>query len=164
MSTDLRLELLELIKRDAKRPIGELAILLNQPEEVIAAEIKRLEKEKIILNYHTIVNWKKAGSNDVSAVIEVKITPQREVGFDAIAERIIRFPEVESAYLMSGAYDLLVMVKGENLQSLAHFVSTKLSTIDGVISTATHFMLKPYKEDGILVNDEEKDRRLVVSP
>ena len=164
MNKELRLELLELIKRDAKRPVSELAILLDQPEDVIAAEIKRLEKEKIILNYHTIVNWDKAGAQDVSAVIEVKITPQREVGFDAIAERIIRFPEVESAYLMSGAYDLLVMVKGDSLQSCANFVSTKLSTIDGVLSTATHFMLKPYKEDGIIVNDVEKDRRLVVSP
>ena len=162
MSTDLRLELLELIKRDAKRPISELAILLNQPEEVIAAEIKRLEKEKIILNYHTIVNWKKAGAQDVSAVIEVKITPQREVGFDAIAERIIRFPEVESAYLMSGAYDLLVMVKGDSLQSCAHFVSTKLSTIDGVISTATHFILKKYKIEGTLTEKEDADYRLSV--
>lgn len=164
MNKEQRLELLELIARDAKRPASELAILLNLPEDEIKAEIKRLEKEKVILNYHTIVNWNKAGAQDVCALIEVKITPQREVGFDAIAERIIRFPEVESTYLMSGAYDLLVMVKGESLQACANFVSTKLSTIDGVLSTATHFMLKPYKEDGIIINDVEKDRRLVVSP
>ncbi len=160
----MRMELLELLQRDAKRPLSELAILLNRTEAEVKAEIEQLEKEKIILNYHTIINWRKAGAQGVTAVIEVKITPQREVGFDAIAERIVRFPEVESAYLMSGAYDLLIMLRGESLQSLAHFVATKLSTIDGVISTATHFMLKPYKEDGILVDDKEKDRRLVVSP
>ena len=157
-------QLLELLEHDAKRPIEELAIMLGKSEQEVAAEIRALEEDKIIIKYHTIINWEKTGVDTVTAMIEVKITPQREVGFDAIAERIYRFPEVRSLYLMSGAYDLLVMLEGPSLKEIAEFVSTKLATIDGVISTTTHFMLKAYKEAGVIIEDQEEDRRLVVTP
>ncbi len=157
-------QLLGLLENDAKRSIDELAVMLGKTPQEVAAEIKELEEAKVIIKYHTVINWEKTGVHTVTALIEVKITPQREVGFDALAERIYRFPEVRSVYLMSGAYDLLVMLEGHSLKEIAHFVSTKLSTIDGVISTTTHFMLKAYKESGIILEDREEDRRLVVTP
>ncbi|MDR3566146.1 MAG: Lrp/AsnC family transcriptional regulator [Negativicutes bacterium] len=158
------LELLELIEKDHTLTVEQLATMLNRPQTEVAALIQRLEAEKIIVKYQTIINWEKAGVERVTAVIDVKITPQREVGFDSIAERIHRFPEVRSLYLMSGAYDLLVMVEGNTLKEVSQFVSNKLSTIEGVISTTTHFMLKMYKEAGVIIEDEEEDRRLVVYP
>lgn len=157
-------ELLELLEKNHTLPLEKLAIMLNKPEEEVASLIKQLEKEKIIVKYHTIINWEKAGVDSVTAIIAVKITPQREVGFDAIAERIYRFPEVRSLYLMSGAYDLQVMIEGNSLKEVATFVSTKLSTIEGVVSTTTHFMLKKYKEAHVIMEDREEDHRLVVSP
>lgn len=157
-------ELLELLEKDCTQPIEHLAAMLKISGEEVAAQIKHLEDEKIIVKYQPIINWEKAGEDRVTAVIDVRITPQREVGFDAIAERICRFPEVISLYLMSGAYDLSVMVEGQTLKEVSQFVSTKLSTIDGVISTTTHFMLKPYKYAGVIINDREEDHRLVVSP
>ena len=157
-------ELLELLERDHTLTVEQLAVMLDRPPAEIAALIRRFEAEKIIVKYQAIVNWEKAGVDRVAAVIDVKITPQREVGFDALAERIYRFPEVRSLYLMSGAYDLLVMVEGKTLKEVAQFVSTKLATIEGVISTTTHFLLKQYKEAGVILEDEEQDRRLAVSP
>lgn len=157
-------ELLELLEKDHTLTVPQLAVMLDMPQAEIAALIKQYEDEKVIVKYQTIVNWEKAGVDRVTAIIDVKITPQREVGFDAIAERIYRFPEVRSLYLMSGAYDLMVMIEGKSLKEVAQFVSTKLSTIEGVISTTTHFMLKQYKEAGVILEDEEEDRRLVVSP
>jgi DNA-binding Lrp family transcriptional regulator len=157
-------ELLELLEKDYTLTVEQLATMLNKSQAEVAALIDRLEAEKIIVKYQTIVNWEKAGVDRVTAVIDVKITPQREVGFDSIAERIYRFPEVRSLYLMSGAYDLLVMVEGKDLKEVSQFVSNRLSTIEGVLSTTTHFMLKMYKESGVIVEDEEEDRRLVVSP
>lgn len=157
-------ELLELLEKDHTLTVAQLAVMLDKPQEEIAALIKQYEADKTIVKYQTIVNWEKAGADRVTAIIEVRITPQREVGFDAIAERIYRFPEVRSLYLMSGAYDLLVIVEAKTLKEAAQFVSTKLSTIEGVIGTTTHFMLKQYKEAGVILEDEEEDRRLVVSP
>ena len=157
-------ELLELLEKNPSLTPGQLAIMLGKPEEEIAAIIKRLEAEKIIVKYQTIVNWEKAGVDWVTAIIDVKITPQREVGFDAIAERIYRFPEVRSLYLMSGAYDLLLFVAGRDLKEVALFVSEKLATIEGVISTSTHFMLKTYKHHGLLMEIDHEDERLKVSP
>ncbi|MDT8900220.1 Lrp/AsnC family transcriptional regulator [Anaeroselena agilis] len=157
-------ELLELLEKDHTLTVAQLAVMLDKPQDEIAALIKQFEADKTIVKYQTIVNWEKAGADRVTAIIEVRITPQREVGFDAIAERIYRFPEVRSLYLMSGAYDLLVIVEAKTLKEAAQFVSTKLSTIEGVISTTTHFMLKQYKEAGVILEDEEEDRRLVVSP
>ncbi|MDR3592127.1 MAG: Lrp/AsnC family transcriptional regulator [Negativicutes bacterium] len=157
-------ELLELLEKDHTLTVEQLATMLDKSQAEVAALVDRLEAEKIIVKYQTIVNWEKAGVERVTAVIDVKITPQREVGFDSIAERIYRFPEVRSLYLMSGAYDLLVMVEGKTLKEVSQFVSNRLSTIEGVLSTTTHFMLKMYKESGVIVEDEEEDRRLVVSP
>lgn len=157
-------ELLELLEHDAKRPAEELASMLNKPKHQIESAIKKLEKDKIILCYNTLINWEKIGDDTVTAIIEVKVTPQREVGFDAIAERIYRFDEVRSVYLMSGGFDLLVLIEGKSLKEVSNFVATRLSTIEGVISTNSNFMLKAYKKDGVIIDDQEQDRRLVVSP
>lgn len=157
-------ELLDLLEKDYRQSPEQMAIMLNRPVEEIKEQIQKFQDEQIIVKYQTIIDWEKAGVDRVTAVIEVKITPQREVGFDAIAERIYRYPEVRSVYLMSGSYDLSVAVEGTNLREVADFVSTKLSTIDGVVSTTTNFMLKKYKYAGVIINDQEEEHRLVVSP
>ena len=157
-------ELLELLEHDARRPVGELAAMLGKSEYEVEKSIKELEKDKIILSYNTLINWEKFGNDTVTAIIEINLTPEREVGFDAIAERIYRYDEVRTVYLMSGSFDLLVIIEGQSLKEVANFVATRLSTIEGVTATRSHFMLKPYKKDGILMTDKEKDRRLVVSP
>lgn len=157
-------ELLELLEHDARRPVSELAAMLQKSEYEIEKSMKELEKEKIILSYNAIINWEKFGDDTVTAIIEINLTPEREVGFDAIAERIYRFDEVRTVYLMSGSFDLLVIIEGQSLKEVANFVATRLSTIEGVTATRSHFMLKPYKKDGVLMTDKEKDRRLVVSP
>ncbi|MBP3723689.1 MAG: Lrp/AsnC family transcriptional regulator [Selenomonadaceae bacterium] len=157
-------ELLELLEHDARRPVSELAAMLGKSEYEIEKAIKDLEKEKIILSYNALINWEKFGDDTVTAIIEINLTPEREVGFDAIAERIYRYDEVRTVYLMSGSFDLLVIIEGQSLKEVANFVATRLSTIEGVTATRSHFMLKPYKKDGVLMTDSEKDRRLVVSP
>lgn len=157
-------ELLTLLERDHTVPVEQLAVMLGVSPQTVRDQIAAWEKEKVIVKYHTIINWEKAGVDVVTAMIDVRITPQRSVGFDAIAERIYRFPEVKSVFLMSGAYDLSVMVEGRTMKEVAHFVATKLATIEGVLSTTTHFVLKKYKEEGVIIEDGEQDRRLVVSP
>src|SRR5262245_28709732 len=156
--------LLKLIRENAAWKTADLAGMLNLSESEIVARIKRYETEHVILGYRAILNEEKLGTEAVRAVIEVKITPERGGGFDRLAERIARYTEVESCYLMSGGYDLLVVVQGNNLREVATFVSEKLATIQGVISTATHFMLKPYKEQGVLMNGQPVDDRLPVTP
>ena len=138
--------------------------MLNLPESEVLARIRAFEAEHIILGYHAILDDEKLGVETVRAVIEVKITPERGGGFDRLAERIAKYNEVQSCYLMSGGYDLLVMVEGKNLREVATFVSEKLATVQGVLSTATHFMLKPYKEQGVLMSHEENEERLAVTP
>ncbi len=157
-------ELLELLEHDARRPVNELAAMLHRSEYEVEQQIKQLEKDKVILNYNTLINWEKFGDDMVTSIIEVNVTPQREVGFDAIAERIYRFDEVRSLYLMSGSFDLLVIIEGKSLKDISNFVSTRLATIEGITSTRSHFMLKPYKKDGSIIDDQECDRRLVVTP
>ena len=157
-------ELLELLEKDYTQSPEQLAVMLNIPAEEVTRLIEKFKQEQVIVKYQTIVDWEKAGIDQVTAIIEVKITPQREVGFDAIAERIYRYPEVRSVYLMSGSYDLSVSVEGATLREVADFVSSKLSTIDGVVSTNTNFMLKKYKYAGVIINDIEEQHRLVVSP
>jgi len=157
-------ELLDLLEKDYTQSPEQLAVMLNISAEEVTRLIAKFEQEQIIVKYQTIVDWEKAGIDQVTAVIEVKITPQREVGFDAIAERIYRYPEVRSVYLMSGSYDLSVSVEGANLREVADFVSAKLSTIEGVVSTNTNFMLKKYKYAGVIINDIEDQHRLVISP
>ena len=157
-------EILELLESDARLTAGEIAVMLNMDLEEVQNAIKELENNKTILKYMTLINWEKVGVEKVSAFIEVRTTPQRDVGFDAVAERIYRFPEVRSVRLMSGVYDLAVFIDGRTMKEVAHFVSTKLATIEGVVSTTTHFVLKPYKLDGVIIDDAEEDRRLVISP
>lgn len=161
--SDLR-DLMELIEHDARRSVKELATMLGKPEYEIEEQLKKLEAENIILGYNTMIDWHKFGDNGVTAMIEVNVAPQREVGFDTVAERIYRFDEVKTVYLMSGGFDLLVILEGKTLDKVADFVARRLSTIDGVTSTRTHFMLKAYKKDGTILDDKEKDHRLVVTP
>jgi len=156
--------LLRMLRENAARTPAQLAAMLNLPEAEVAARIKAYEDEHIILGYRTVINEEKLGLDNVRAVIEVKITPEREGGFDRIAERVAKFSEVRSCCLMSGAYDLLVEVEGSDLREVARFVSEKLATIQGVLSTATHFMLKPYKEQGVLMRRERNEERLAVAP
>ena len=156
--------LLKLIRENAAWKPADLASMVNLSEAEVTARIKRYEAEHVILGYRAIINEEKLGLEAVRAVIEVKITPERGGGFDRLAERIARYSEVQSCYLMSGGYDLLVVVQGNNLREVASFVSEKLATIQGVISTATHFMLKPYKEQGVLMKMDTNEERLAVSP
>lgn len=156
--------LLKLLHENGALTPARLAVLLNQPEAEIAARVEALERDEIILGYRAVLNEEKLGLDTVRAVIEVKITPERDGGFNRVAERIARFGEVRSCYLMSGAYDLLVIVEGATLREVASFVSEKLATLHGVVSTATHFMLKPYKEQGVLMHREQNGERLAVTP
>lgn len=156
--------LLKLLSDNAALKPSQLASMLNQSESDVAARIKKYETENVILGYRTVLNEEKMGVDIVRAVIEVKITPERGGGFDRLAERIAKYAEVRSCYLMSGGYDLLVIVEGSNLREVATFVSEKLATIQGVVSTATHFMLKPYKEQGVLMHRESNEERLAISP
>lgn len=157
-------EILELMELNAKITEQEIAIMLDMEVEEVRKIIKEMEDSKIILRYITLVNWEKVGEEKVSAFIEVRTTPQRDVGFDSVAERIYRFPEVRSARLMSGTYDLAVFIEGRTMREVSNFVATKLATIEGVVSTTTHFVLKTYKQDGVIIEDDEEDRRLVISP
>ena len=156
--------LLKLLCENAALKPAQLGAMLNVSEAEVSAKIKAYEADQVILGYRTILNEEKLGVDLVRAVIEVKITPEREGGFNRLAERIARYSEVKSCYLMSGGYDLLVIVEGTNLREVATFVSEKLATIQGVVSTATHFMLKPYKEQGVLMSREQNEERLAVSP
>lgn len=156
--------LLKLLRENASLKPAQLAAMLNLPEAEVAAKIKAYEADQVILGYRTIVNEEKLGLEVVRAVIEVKITPERGGGFDRLAERIAKYKEVSSCFLMSGAYDLLVVVEGATLREVATFVSEKLATIQGVLSTATHFMLRPYKDHGVLMNRERDEDRLAVTP
>jgi DNA-binding Lrp family transcriptional regulator len=156
--------LLKLIRENAAWKAAELAAMLNLSENEVVARIKRYEAEHVILGYRAILNEEALGLDTVRALIEVKITPERGGGFDRLAERIAKYSEVQSCYLMSGGYDLLVVVQGNNLREVATFVSEKLATVQGVISTATHFMLKPYKEQGVLMKIETNEERLAVAP
>lgn len=157
-------ELLELLEKNARLSTGELAAILRRSEYEVDRDIQKLERDKILLSYNALINWEKFGDDSVTAVIEINLTPQREVGFDAIAERIYRFDEVNTVYLMSGSFDLLVIIEGKSLKEVADFVATRLSTIEGVTQTRSHFLLKAYKKDGVIIEDEEHDHRLVISP
>lgn len=158
--------LIELIKSNGRASAEDLAKSLNMTAAEVTARIESLEEDGTILGYQAVLDPDKAGQCNgmVEAVIEVKITPERGGGFDRLASRISNFEEVQSCYLMSGGYDLLVIVQGSNLQSIARFIAEKLSTIKGVISTATHFRLKAYKENGMVLHRESKPQRLAVAP
>ena len=164
MIRDLELSILEILLNDSRTSPAQIAVMTGHSEEEVAAVIRSLEAQKIILKYPAMINWDRVDVDQVEAVIEVRVTPQRDEGFDAIAEEIYRFDEVSSVYLMSGAYDLMVTVKASSMKKLALFVAEKLSTLDHVLSTATHFVLKKYKLEGVIFEERKKDERLVVSP
>lgn len=160
----MREQILTFLEKNSKIDLRELAILLGSSEAVIANEVAQMEKEQIICGYHTLIDWEKTSSEKVNALIEVRVTPQRGQGFDSIAERIYNYPEVTSVYLISGSYDLLVMLEGRTLRDVSSFVSDKLSTLDSVLSTATHFVLKKYKDHGTIMGKKAKDERMLMTP
>jgi DNA-binding Lrp family transcriptional regulator len=157
-------KILPLLRHNARASVADLAKSSKLTEAEVTARIDKLEQDGVILGYQAVVDPQKVARECVTAVIEVKITPEREGGFDKMAERIARFPEVLSCYLMSGGYDLLVVVEGRTLHEVAGFVAEKLSTIKGVISTGTHFRLKAYKENGVELKREAGPQRLAVAP
>lgn len=159
------IEMLEILEKNGRIPIETLAKMLDLSLEETEKKIKELEQQNIILNYSAVIDWSKAVEDEkVTAVIDVKVTPKRGVGFNDVAERIYRFPEVKAVYLMSGAYDLSVTIEGKSVTEVARFVAEKLSTIESVISTTTHFLLKKYKHDGVIFEPKKEDKRIVVSP
>lgn len=160
----MREELLSLIEKNSKMSLKELAVLLGADELEIANEMEALENEGVICGYHTLIDWDKTKSEKVTALIEVRVTPQRGQGFDKIAERIYKYPEVRSVYLISGGFDLLVTLEGKSLKEISAFVSDKLSTLDSVLSTATHFILKKYKDHGTILDKKHEDEREVITP
>ncbi len=157
-------ELLKILQTNALESHESIGRMLGIPAAEVEQRIREYEKKGVIRGYQAILNEDRLELDKVTAVIEVKVTPQREGGFDTIAHRISRFPEVRSAYLMSGAYDLLLFVEGRTLREVASFVSERLSPLEGVLSTSTHFMLKTYKRFGVLMHQENSDERLSVSP
>ena len=160
----LKLDLLEIMQEDCRQPLERLAVMTGRTMTEVAQAIDEMEKAGVILRYRPVINWDKIQVNRVEAMIEVRVTPQRDMGFDAIASRIYRFDEVKSVFLMSGGYDLLVLVEASTLKELALFVSEKLSPLDTVTGTATSFVLKRYKQDGVIFENRSADGRLVVSP
>ncbi len=156
-------KILELLEKDATLTAEQLAVMLDRDPQAVAAEIKEYEKKNIIVGYKTIINWEKTEYEPVSAIIELRITPQRGEGFDEVAKRVYQYEEVSSVYLMSGGFDLAVLIEGKTMKEVALFVAEKLAPMDQVISTATHFMLKKYKVDGVIINDKPKDTREVIS-
>lgn len=156
--------LLELLEKNNKISYKDMAVMLGTTEDEIDKAINKFEQEGVIAGYHTIINWEKTDRELVDAFIEVKVTPQRGEGFDKIAERIYKFPEVKSLYLMSGGFDLAVIVEGKTMKEVALFVGQKLAPLDSVLSTATHFVLKKYKYEGFILEKKNEDKRMVVSP
>ena len=163
MNTNIRKELLKLIEKNSKIATTELSKMLGVSEADVLNEMSELEKEHVICGYLTLIDWDKTNTEKVIGLIEVKVTPQRGQGFDRIAERIYNYPEVSSVYLISGAYDLLVTLEEQSLKDIAQFVSDKLSTLDTVLSTATHFILKKYKDHGIIFDSKHEDEREAIS-
>jgi len=158
-------EILDVLANDARISAAEIAKLTGKKEETVNKAIKKYEKDGVIVKYKTVINYDllRDANTYVRALIEVSVTPQKDVGFDLIAERIYSFPEVASCYLVSGAYDLLVIVEGENIQTVSNFIASKLSPMESVRSTASHFMLKKYKEDGQVLKKAAQGRRLNIS-
>jgi len=161
----MRKDILSLVERDGRLSAQEIAARLGVPEEAVRRELETLEREQVICGYGAFVNWEKTDSEYLTALIEVRVTPSRGEGFKRIAERIARFEEVQAVYLMSGGYDLAVIILGRTLKDIAFFVSDKLSPLESVLSTATHFVLKKYKDHGVFFGEEDGgDERMIVSP
>ena len=160
----MREKILAIIEKNSRIDLKDLAALLGESEAAVANEIAEMEKENIICGYHTMINWDNTGDEKVIALIEVKVTPQRGMGFDKIAERIYQDSEVTSVYLMSGAFDFTVIIEGKTMREVAQFVSEKLSPMDSVLSTATHFVLKKYKDHGTVMCGKAEDERMMITP
>ena len=160
----MREKILKAIEKNSRIDLKELAVMLGESEIDVVNEIAAMEAEGVICGYHTLIDWEKTSIEKVSALIEVRVTPQRGQGFDSIAERIYKYPEVNSVYLISGGYDLLVSLEGKSLKEVSSFVSHKLSTLEGVLSTATHFILKKYKDHGTILNKNHEDTREIITP
>lgn len=160
----MREKILEAIDKNSKLTPRDIADMLGTTEEAVASELKAMEEEAIICGYPTLINWDNTDVEKVTALIEIKVTPQRGQGFDKIAERIYRFDQVEAVYLMSGGFDLTVIIEGRSMKEVASFVSSKLATMDSVLSTATHFVLKKYKVHGMALERETKDERMLITP
>ncbi len=160
----LREKILMVIEKNSRVDIHELAVRLGSTDEEVKREMAAMEADGIICGYHTMINWEKTGMEKVTALIEVRCTLQRGQGFDRIAERIYQYPEVNSVYLISGGYDLLVTLEEKSIKDISAFVSDKLSTMENVLSTATHFILKKYKDHGTIMSKEETDERQMITP
>ena len=160
----LKERILTIIEKNSRVNLSELAIMLGTEEAEIANAMQELEDDGIICGYHTMIDWDKTGIEKVTALIEVRVTPQRGQGFEDIAERIYKYPEVNTVYLMSGGYDLMVILEGKTLKDVASFVTNKLSTLDTVIGTTTHFILKKYKDHGTIMAKKYEDQREIVMP
>ena len=160
----MREKILTFIEKNSRINLKDLAIMLGVDEGTVVDELQRMEEEHIICGYHTIIDWDKVGIEKVTALIEVRVTPQRGMGFDKVAERIYNYPEVNSVYLISGGFDLMVTLEGKTLREVSRFVSEKLSTLDTVLSTKTNFILKKYKDHGTVIAEQTKDERIQMIP
>ncbi len=159
----MREKILNYIETNSRIDIHDLAIMMGTDETTIMNELEEMEQSHIICGYHTLINWEKAGIEKVTAMIEVRVTPQRGMGFDKVAERIYNYPEVNSVYLISGGFDFMVTLEGKTLREVSEFVSDKLSPLDSVLSTKTNFILKKYKDHGTIMAEQRKDERELVS-
>jgi DNA-binding Lrp family transcriptional regulator len=161
----MKTKILELLEQNSRYSAADIALMLGLEEQEVVDSIKEMEKDKIICGYKTLINWDKVEHREVvTALIEVKVTPQRGEGFDKIAERIYRFSEVKAVYLMSGGFDLTVIIEGKTMKEVALFVGQKLAPLDAVLSTGTHFVLNKYKDHGVIFEEIKKDERMIVSP
>ncbi len=160
----MREKILTFIEKNSRISTKELAVLLGMNEVDVVNELEAMEKEGIICGYHTLIDWDKVTNEKINALIEVRVTPQRGHGFDVIAERIYKYPEVEATYLISGGYDLMVILEGKTIREVSQFVSEKLSTLETVISTSTHFVLKKYKDHGTILHEKYEDERIMMTP
>ena len=160
----MRDKILAIIEKNARLSVKDIAALLGEDEAKVSAEIEAMENEGIICGYHTLINWDKTSDERVDALIEVKVAPQRGMGFDSIAERIYQYDEVDAVYLMSGAFDFMVLINGRTMKEVATFVASKLSPMDSILSTATHFVLNKYKDHGTVIEQVKVDERMKVSP
>ena len=160
----MREKILTFIEKNSRSDLKELAIVLGVDEVTVANELEAMEAENIICGYHTLIDWDKTGIEKVTALIEVRVTPQRGMGFDKVAERIYNYPEVNSVYLISGSFDFMVTIEGRTLREVSQFVSDKLSPLESVLSTKTNFILKKYKDHGTVMAEQKKDERELMTP
>lgn len=160
----MREKILTFIEKNSRIDLKELSIVLGVDEVSVLNELEAMEEEHIICGYHTLINWDKTGIEKVTAMIEVRVTPQRGMGFDKVAERIYNYPEVESVYLISGGFDFMVTLEGKTLRDVSQFVSDKLSPLDSILSTKTNFILKKYKDHGTIMAEPTKDERMNIAP